>query len=641
MLLIYKNFIMLLLKVFKWNNVRVKSIFFVLLIITSSISLKGQNKVIASRVDSLLINLQKKNRFSGAVYLSQNGNNKILDKAYGFSNFSNSLKNSTKTQFSLASLGKIFTIIAVLKLIENGELKLEDSLKKFNINFKDKRANNVTIKQLLAHTSGFGHYWENEDYLNSRTNINNISKYIDFIKQIQLDFDPGTKYQYSNVGYILLGKVIEYVSGDDYYGHIQKTIFTPLEMNSTNFNFKRDINSNYAKGYSKTETGKLIEVRSNLSLRGASDGGGYSTVGDLSKLSNAIFYDGFLSNKSISLMTSNYESEALKRNEWTFDLVGGAPGVSTVMGFHGPSGYSIIVLSNMDSPASENVLIGTLGIITEELSKPQKKVNNDHNVYDIFGKVVNANNNKPIPYTNIGIKNKGVGSASGEDGSFNLTIENKYQNDYVTFSALGYFEENYSVLELSEKSDLIIKLNEKSEQLDEVVITANKPKLKKVGNSSLGLFSSGAYIGGGKPGATLATIMQAPSDNSKLQKVYVHIRDNDLKKKFKLRLRILETGINNQPEKDILNKSIIISSSVEKGWLEFDLNDLNLFFENDFYVGIEWIEELNERLSMKDAFPRISYSSSKKTQSYARTTSLNSWNPIAIKPNIYAEFITK
>jgi hypothetical protein len=541
----------------------------------------------------------------------------------------------------LASLGKIFTTVATLKLIESGRLQLEDSIVKFNLAFKDESASQITIRQLLAHTSGFGHYWENEDYLANKEKLDNLDKYIEFIRNIPLDFEPGTKYQYSNVGYIILGKIIESVTGNDYYHHIEKTILNPLGMNSTNYNFNRDITSNYAKRYTKTESGNLKEVSTNLSLRGASDGGGYSTVGDLSKLSNAIFYDGFLSNKSISLMTSNYESETLERNEWTFDLVGGAPGVSTVMGFHGPSGYSIIVLSNMDSPASENVLIGTLGIITEELSKPVQRIENELDVYQLKGRVVDANTKNPIPYTNIGIKNRGIGTASREDGFFNLSVENLYKSEDVIFSALGYSEERYSVLELFEKSGQIIDLNEKSEQLEEVIVTANKSKIEKVGNSTLGLFSSGAYIGGGSPGATLATIIQVPSDNSKLQKVYVHIRDNDLKKKFKLRLRILETGINNQPEKDILNKSVIVSSCVEKGWLEFDLNDMNLFFENNIYVGIEWIEELNERLSMKDAFPRISYSSSKKVQSYARTTSLNSWNPIAIKPNIYTEFITK
>jgi hypothetical protein len=121
----------------------------------------------------------------------------------------------------------------------------------------------------------------------------------------------------------------------------------------------------------------------------------------------------------------------------------------------------------------------------------------------------------------------------------------------------------------------------------------------------------------------------------------VHIRDNALKKEFKLRVRVLEHGLNNQPGNDILDKSIIVSSQIQKGWLVFDLSNSNLVLNNDIYLGIEWVEGLNERLSVKEAYPRISYSVSKKVESYARTTSLNNWKPIAISPNIYGEFIIK
>jgi hypothetical protein len=525
--------------------------------------------------------------------------------------------------------------------MENGDLHLEDTLRKFNLSFTDKRAQNITIKQLLAHTSGFGHYWENKDYLAKRSWLDEISEYMEFIKDIPLDFDPGTKYQYSNIGYIILGKVIESVTGNNYYNHIQETIFEPLGMQSSNFKYKSELSSNYAKKYTRTKSGDLEEVQTELSPRGASDGGGYSTIGDLIKLSEAIFYNGFLSNKSISLMVSNYESRELTRDEWVFDLVGGAPGVSTVLGFHGPSEYSLVVLSNFDSPASENVALGVLQIISEEMS--EQTIGSDPNLelYRIKGKVIDRSTKKPVPYTNIGIKNKGVGTASGEEGYFELAVPNTHKEEEITFSALGYSEERYPTMELFGQKNLEIELNEKTEQLKEVIVTGNKPKLVKAGNTTLGLFTSGAYIGGGDPGASLITRIEIPSTSCKLQKVHVHIRDNALKKEFKLRVRVLEHGLNNQPGNDILDKSIIVSSQIQKGWLVFDLSNSNLVLNNDIYLGIEWVEGLNERLSVKEAYPRISYSVSKKVESYARTTSLNNWKPIAISPNIYGEFIIK
>lgn len=614
----------------------------VVIITTVSVSaLNAQNESIRSRVSALLDDLQNKGQFSGAVSLYFQGSQKILEDAYGFSNIPDSIVNSTNTQFSLASLGKIFTIVATLKLVENGDLDLEDPLSKFNICFKDKRAQNITIKQLLAHTSGFGHYWENKEYLDNKPRLVQISEYMEFIKNISLDFDPGTKYQYSNTGYIILGKVIESVTGSNYYDHIQETIFKPLGMHRSNFKYKYELTSNYAKKYTRTKSGDPEEVQTDLSPRGASDGGGYSSIGDMAKLSDGIFYNGFLSNELISLMVSNYESDELTRKDWKFDLVGGAPGVSTVLGFHGPSEYSLVVLSNFDSPASESVALGVLQIISEEIS--EQTIGSDANpeLYRIRGKVIDRSTKRPIPYTNIGIKNKGIGTASGEDGYFELEVPNTHKQEEITFSALGYSEESCPTIVLFEQKKLEIELNEKTEQLKEVIVTGDKPKLEKAGNSTLGLFTSGAYIGGGDPGASLITLIEMPSKTCKLQKVHVHIRDNDLKKEFKLRVRVLERGLNNYPGNDILDKSIIVSSRIQKGWLVFDLSKSNLIINNDIYLGIEWVEEKNERLSIKEAFPRISYSVSKKVESYARTTSLNNWKPIAISPNIYGEFIIK
>jgi CubicO group peptidase (beta-lactamase class C family) len=600
-----------------------------------------ENRGFKEHIGSLLDNLYNSGKFSGTVKLSHNGNT-VFEKALGYSNIESSIPNTMETQYSLASLGKLFTEVTILQLVENGKLDLDDTLDTYKINFSDKRAEDITVRQLLSHRSGFGHYWDNEAFLSKKMELKNVIGYMEFVRKIPLDFDPGTDYQYSNIGYVLLGRIIELITKKDFYDYIKSSIFKPLKMTSSNYNFQDNLTDNYALPYTRGKDEKLIKVDTLFSLRGASDGGGYSTVSDLSIFLNEIFNNNLLSDESISLLVSDYKVDTLPREEWLYDIQGGIDGVSTLAAYHGPSGYSLIALGNMDPPSSELVMLGILEILEQYHQEGTKTENSDLDIYPLNGYIMDGTNNRPIPYVNIGIEDKTLGTASKEDGYFELDIPREFSSLELTFSALGYEKIRIPIIELHNDQDRNIVLYEKVERLSGITLMADAPKLKMAGNKNLGMFTSGAYIGGGNPGASLITKIKVPSDYNKVQKVKIHMRDNPKRKEFKLRLRLLEFDEEQgTPGTDILNKSIIVTSHMVKGWITFDLTGRGIIVEKDFLVGIEWIEEKDKLLSAREAYPRISYVGSKNSKTFARLTSLAPWKPIAIKPIVYVELLTK
>ncbi|WP_411031919.1 serine hydrolase [Spongiimicrobium sp. 3-5] len=578
-------------------------------------------------IDSLALNKQ----FSGCVILADNFSNTIVQECRGYSDVKKSIANTHASKFSLASVGKFFTMVGTLKLIEEQRLMLDDSLEKFNFNFSDPRAHKITIRQLLAHKSGFGHYWNNPEFLKKRSDLDSISEYLDFISRKKLDFDPGSEYQYSNEGYIVLGAVIEKISGMDFYSFVNQKIFEPLNMKDTGFPYLDVLDSSFAKPYVKNQNHIWVESNQEVSLRGASDGGGYSSIRDLSILLNAVFNHNFITKKSVSLLSSNFENENLKKNGQIFELVGAFPGVSASIGFHGPTGLNIAVLSNYDSPASENVVIGVLNIITKASLK--KEHHTSTKISYLKGTVYDKNG-APIPYVNIGIENTNVGTASDEKGNFTINIPAARINEMLTVSALGYEKQRIEIKTVQDADAMALRMTRLIEALPEVIVTGKKKKIVKVGNKGLGIVSSGAYIGGKIPGASLITKIKIESPG-KLMKLRVHIRNNRLGKNFKLRARILECIDGKNPGKDILQTNILVASNLKKGWLEFDLENSGIYLTETVFIGVEWVDKHQIKESASTAYPRVSYTPKAKAISFARANGLKDWKPIGIDPNFY------
>jgi len=241
------------------------------------------------------------------VFSVSNIDGAIFEHVSGYRNRAEELPNTTNTIFGIASGTKLFTGLAICKLIDEGKLSLEDKLcdlLNFDLGKIDKR---ITVYHLLTHTSGVGDYIDKEadDSEEQLQNLYNkypahlwtrLEYYLQMITPLKPKFEPGERYGYSNSGYVLLGLVIEAVSGIPYQQFINNTIISPYNLTHTEFYRMNALPTNTAVGYMQDEdTGEWHTNIFNLPILGGSDGGLYTCAEDLDKLWKAIFSHKILS----------------------------------------------------------------------------------------------------------------------------------------------------------------------------------------------------------------------------------------------------------------------------------------------------------------------------------------------------------
>ncbi|AZA77178.1 class A beta-lactamase-related serine hydrolase [Chryseobacterium sp. G0186] len=240
------------------------------------------------------------NNFSGTVLVTKDGH-VLLKRAYGLADYEWNIKNTIDTKFQLASVTKQFTATAILLLIERGKLSLDDKLSKFLPDYP--KADSVTIHMLLSHTSGLAMGFK-EIALSS---MDKDSAYAE-IKKMPYEFSPGTKSEYSNIGYYLLAKIIEKVSGEKYAVFLKKNIFEKAGMKNTGVSNNESIVSKKAKAYHHTENGLVHNPYINWEINLGHDGV-YSTVEDLALWDNALYGTDILSAQMKKLMFKPYSTE--------------------------------------------------------------------------------------------------------------------------------------------------------------------------------------------------------------------------------------------------------------------------------------------------------------------------------------------
>ena len=206
----------------------------------------GQNEPINTNKLSLSLNEYlsacQSNGFSGAVLVAK-GESIILNKGYGLANKERSIANTPKTVFDICSVTKQFTGTAILKLAEEDKLKLTDSISTY---FKDMPLDkqNITIHHLLTHSGGFGHGIGKGDFDHIQE-----EKYFQKLFDSDLLFTPGEKYEYSNSGYSILGRIIEIVSGKSYETYLREELFKPAGMTQTGYLLPKWTNNLVANEY--------------------------------------------------------------------------------------------------------------------------------------------------------------------------------------------------------------------------------------------------------------------------------------------------------------------------------------------------------------------------------------------------------
>ncbi|MFX1255532.1 MAG: serine hydrolase domain-containing protein [Promethearchaeota archaeon] len=295
-------------------------------------------------------------RFSGAVLIAKQGK-PIFKEAYGLASKRFNVPNRIDTKFNIGSINKIFTKIAITQLVEKGKLDFENLVGKFLPDFPSDIANKVTINHLLTFTSGMGHYW-NERFEASISKLRTVDDFIQLFIDDPLSFEPGEKRQYSNSGYVVLGKIIEVVSGKDYYDYVRENIYKPAGMiNSDHYELDKPV-PNLAIGYTKDEhsspDGTLRNNTFLIGIKGSPAGGGYSTVEDMLKFDIALHNNQLLTpeyTRTIFPVRNNTE----EKRPPSINIAGGADGISAFFGKFYDLNYTVIVLSNYDPPLIEPV----------------------------------------------------------------------------------------------------------------------------------------------------------------------------------------------------------------------------------------------------------------------------------------------
>jgi CubicO group peptidase (beta-lactamase class C family) len=216
-------------------------------------------------------------KFSGAVLIAKGGK-PVVEQANGFANRQRRLPNGVGTRFNIGSLGKSFTAVAIAQLVEQGRLSFDDPIGKYLSGFPPEIANRVTIGQLLANTSGLGDVFMR--WHPTAPAQLDVAELLATIVKEPLQFDPGSRFGYSNSGYVVLGAIVAAVSGQNYYDYVRERVFKPAGMTHTGW-YTRDQVPNVAHGYTQVDT-------SGTWIAGNPSGGAYSTVGDLLRFARAL-----------------------------------------------------------------------------------------------------------------------------------------------------------------------------------------------------------------------------------------------------------------------------------------------------------------------------------------------------------------
>ncbi|MEO6834761.1 MAG: serine hydrolase domain-containing protein [Candidatus Tumulicola sp.] len=300
-------------------------------------------------------------RFSGAALLAKNGAT-IFAQAYGYADRANKTPNTLETRFRIGSMNKMFTATSILQLVQAGKVQLDAPLGTYLTNYPNKDVAKVTIQQLLTHTGGTGDIFE-PGFDAHRLELKTLHDYEKLYGSRAPEFPPGSKYEYSNYGFVLLGLVIEKVSGESYYDYVREHVYVPAGMTSTGSEPEDQTVANRSIGYTQSESGQTEPNTNTLPYRGSSAGGGYSTVGDLLNFANALQANKLLDAHHTELLTTGAVDTpngkyALGFGDRRIDGVrcfghtGGAPGMSGDLEICPVPGYTIVVLANFDPPAA-------------------------------------------------------------------------------------------------------------------------------------------------------------------------------------------------------------------------------------------------------------------------------------------------
>ncbi len=237
------------------------------------------------KADSLTTAVIKDKQGPGGVFMVAKGGEMLYHKAFGKANLELDVDLTADYVFQIGSMSKQFTAVAILMLEEQGKLRVSDAVSKYVTDYPGGDA--ITLHHLLTHTSGIQDFTRMKALGDIAQKDMSPKMMVDFFKHEPMDFRPGEKFEYNNSGYVLLGYIIELVSGETYQDFIQKHIFQKLGMNHSLYATDRRIIRNRAYGYQKKESGYVNRTVINFSVP-FSSGALMSTAADMLTWQNAL-----------------------------------------------------------------------------------------------------------------------------------------------------------------------------------------------------------------------------------------------------------------------------------------------------------------------------------------------------------------
>lgn len=321
---------------------------------------KLSEKQLRRNIDNLIDELIKANQFSGVILVAKNGK-PVYQRASGLANRTWNIPNQIDTKFNVASIGKMFTAVAVAQLAEQGKLSFDDSLGKWLPDYPNKEiSGKVTIHHLLSHTSGLKEASAADNSF--RRGFRTVKDYLPTAPSDTLKFEPGTKLEYSNYGYLLLGAIIEKVSGEDYYAYIREHICKPAGMMNTD-SFELDTEpANLATGYMDAPNNTRRSNAFMLPVKGLPSGLGYSTAEDLVKFNLALLDGKLLNKKSLETVWSGRMNYSEPDSQYGYGFIvkryngtriighgGGWVGITNKFDMYPDLSYTVVILNNIDS----------------------------------------------------------------------------------------------------------------------------------------------------------------------------------------------------------------------------------------------------------------------------------------------------
>ncbi|MEM8726072.1 MAG: serine hydrolase [Pseudomonadota bacterium] len=303
--------------------------------------------------------------FMGAVLVAKDGE-VLLNRAWGMADLEWSTPNTALTKFRIGSVTKQFTAVAILLLQEQGKLSLDDPISR-HMEGTPEAWEAITLRHLLHHTAGLPNVTSLDGFGRLKYLPTTQDELIATFSDLPLEFEPGSKWKYSNSGYVLLSRVVANASGETYSDFIRANLLDPLDMKETGLDRSDVVLLKRAAGYSPSSTGV---VNADYVDMGIPTGAGamYSTTGDLLKWQRGVYGGQVLSAESLAQYTTPSPLDAVGEDKYALGIIveddedgkayyhgGGIEGFNAWLGYDPEEKATVVVLANLNGGAASQL----------------------------------------------------------------------------------------------------------------------------------------------------------------------------------------------------------------------------------------------------------------------------------------------